>query len=385
MGRRSHSIHLERGDDVEDLDTDEEYDVADAALRDAERVRRLAEGERPDEGVSGHRRSSSIAALTLEDSWDNDQRRNPVMVPLPDDKPQYPRRMSVASMGNRRSMISPAPAIDASAQEEELIRNPFELPGPPSEFVSKFDPKARKSLDFDFDRSESSPSLDLRLGRRKSLTESYYAEGSQSGATELTGIETSRVFAPNGVLAGIPSRPVFEDIPDANEYGRPLRPPKYGGQALRVARHELLRPKTLLMPSQLAGTEKPTATVHIPEGFMLGEKPLPADARASILNMGVGVPLSLAQRTFRSSLMVGGRRDDELFFRGSADREGEQYDPGAEEEDAVPTLPAAPERKPGKLYVSIRTQDLLTAGHKSYRPTRSAQNASPQQAADILR
>jgi hypothetical protein len=288
-------------------------------------------------------RRSSIAALSFDPAHDG-ARPNPVMVPMPDESSSPvvsrppSRPMSVMSAGNRRSVIGPAPHLDLNF-EEDLLRNPFEIPAS-TEFASRFDPKSlggpaavtaasRRSLDLD-GRTESrmsGVSGEMMSERRKSLSDSYYPDGTEDSHYS-------------------PQRQVFDDIPDAGEYGRPLRPPKFGSSgAYRVARQELLRPKTLIMPGALAGSERPTGTVHIPEGFMLGEKPLPADARSSILNMGMGVPLSLAQRTFRSSLMVGGRREEEAYFRGQAD-EGEIYGPMPTEEEI------AAERLPGKLYVS---------------------------------
>jgi len=320
LGRSSNSIHLERLE--ADGGLEEVIDQPREGERERDRDREHGSIPFPEPGPQQQRRSS-IAALTLTDSRDG-AKPAPVMVPMPD-SPVAVRPGTSMSSGSRR----PPPSFDvqfSEFDEQELLRNPFEVPAPTTEFASKFDPKGRRSLDLDA-RTESRASMvgdgRPRSERRRSLTD---FDGDES---ELS-----------------PQQRTFDDIPHAGEYGRPLRTPKYGGQALRVARHELLRPKTLIMPAPLAGTERPTATVHIPEGFMLGEKPLPADARASILNMGVGVPLSLAQRTFRSSLMVGGRREDDEFFRGQAE-EGEIYGHEMPEDDEPI------ERKPGKLYVSV--------------------------------
>lgn len=313
---RAHSVHLEHLDNEDQgsvyearNSTDEQYD---AALRDSERVRRMAEGG---EGDEQHQRRSSIAALSMQDDWGPDR---PVMVSMPDDG--YGRQHRSSSSMSGGAAARRASMYDPEANEEELLRNPFEIPTPASEGgSSRFDtggPQRRVSLVYD----DAAPDLPpLMYSERRSSLE----YGNTNRLSMMQGAEE------------------YEDIPDAADYGRPLRPSKYTSQVLRVKRHELLRPKTLLMPPQLAGTERQTISVHVPDGFTMGEKPLPTDARASILNMGVGVPLSLSQRTFRSSLMVGGQRDDD-FFRGQAE-EGEEL--RGEDDD-----PEEGSRKPGKLY-----------------------------------
>ncbi|CAK9783885.1 hypothetical protein CC85DRAFT_289599 [Cutaneotrichosporon oleaginosum] len=325
---RPRSVHLESiGDDTQEFMDDmpgrrslDAYGAeADAAVRERERdtkSRRSAD--------SHNRRGSILGHLSLEDDYGRPAA--PIMVRLPDS----PKSARIGRPGPRSTGL----AMD----EQDILANAFEMPGPPPELGARFTPGDPRRLSLDLSQIESRsdsgqptrrPSLVYLGDRAPSVTSgraSFYGPGSE-------------------VDIGSPSRPVFDDIPSAEEYGRPLRPPKYNNQAFPMARHQLLRPKTLIMPSALEGTERPTATVHIPEGFTLGEKPLPEDARASILNQGKGVPLSLAQRTFASSLMVGGHRDDE-FFQGTA-AEGEVI-PGITEEERHAA--EAERRQPGKLY-----------------------------------
>lgn len=311
---------------------------ADAALRDANagRVRRSVES-------GSNRRNSTIASLALEDNWDGTRRPDPIMVPLPD-SPTSDRWADSAIMRRPAPKTAP-PRRSVVMDERDILDNAFEMNSLLPELEGRFTPGSgdpqRLSLDLTQMDSRSDGGSG-RFDRRPSLV--YLDPGRP---TSVSSMDHPASFYGGGSEVDIssPTRPVFDDIPTAEEYGRPLRPPKYGNQAYRMARQQLLRPKTLIMPSTLEGTERPTATVHIPEGFTLGEKPLPEEARASILNQGKGVPLSLAQKTFRSSLMVGGTRENE-FFQGQAD-EGEAL-PGISEEER---LQAEQERRqPGKLF-----------------------------------
>lgn len=381
---RSVSIHLERFDSSDGETIEGRVSAgADYALRDAERVRRLAE-QGGAAAVSPHgRRPSSIAQLQLQDG-----RGNPVMVPMPDSpsNAMFARPGSSLS-GHRMSVVQSPSRPDPEADEEEILRNPFELPAPPPELGSRFDPKTldaqRKSIDLS--------RLSLDSGVRPSMDE-LNAAGDPDAVRPSIERRASLVYSDDGNLtnqqSSAPDEPeriksrIFDDIPSPEEYGRPLRPPKYQSHALLLRRQELMRPKNLIMPTFLEGTEQQKHSVHVPEGFTLGEKPLPADARASILNMGLGVPLSLSQRTFRSSLMVGGQRDEAEFFAGHAAEEGEIYrNPGQEYEDEQEF------RKPGKLYVSgeyLGRADMFP-GHKSYRSAGEPQAAAAKQAARLLR
>ena len=66
--------------------------------------------------------------------------------------------------------------------------------------------------------------------------------------------------------------------------------------------------------------------------------------------------MSLSQRTFRSSLLVGGERGE--AWVGGADEDGEVGVMKKEREDLPPD---AYERKAGKLYVSPSAQNMFMA------------------------
>lgn len=280
-------------------------------------------------------RGAEQFGLDRRDSGYSDDR--PVMVPLRDHdgSPSRSRPHSGIGGSRPRSQLSNSslPGLNDEEHDAEILKNPFELPAPPMEMGSRFDPKTveaqRRSMDLS--RTASRASEDLYRDSMHSRQDSGSIDGSHR----------------DSFYDDLENRPVYDDIPFAEQYGKPLRPPKYGqsSMAYRVHRQKLLQPRTLHMPSRLEGTERETRTVYVPDGFEIGEKPLPNEARASILNQGKGVPLSLAQRTFASSLMVGGVRDSE-YFQGQAE-EGEALQ-GITEEDRQREL--AERRAPGKLY-----------------------------------
>ncbi|BEI89389.1 uncharacterized protein CcaverHIS019_0207510 [Cutaneotrichosporon cavernicola] len=338
---RPRSIHLESISDntqeyMDEMPGRHSLDAygaeADAAVRGAGSVQSRPSAD------SHNRRQSILGHLNLEDDYGRPAA--PIMVRLPDSPTSERFGRPVGSRPPvPRSPEGRAPSRGLVIDEQDILANAFEMPGPPPELGARFTPGGLHRLSLNLEQIDSH-SDSGRPARRPSLV---YLDRPDSVASGPPG----SFYGPGSeVDAGSPTRPVFDDIPTAEEYGRPLRPAKYNNQAYRMARHQLLRPKTLIMPSVLEGTERPTATVHIPEGFTLGEKPLPEDARASILNQGKGVPLSLAQRTFASSLMVGGARDDD-FFQGQA-AEGEVLPGGLTEEERFAV--EQERRQPGKLY-----------------------------------
>ncbi|GMK54075.1 hypothetical protein CspeluHIS016_0106610 [Cutaneotrichosporon spelunceum] len=335
---RARSVHLESiGDSTQEYmdempgrhSLDAYGAEADAAVRGGGSVQSRPSADSHNRSILGH--------LNLEDDYGRPAA--PIMVRMPD-SPTSERFERGA--GSRQPLPRPpagrSPTRDLVMDENDILANAFEMTGPLPELEARFAPAGSHRLSLDLDQVESS-SEGGRVPRRPSLV---YLDRPDSFAS---GRPDSFYGAGSEVGISSPSRPVFDDIPTAEEYGRPLRASKYNSQAYRMARHQLLRPKNVIMPSVLEGSDRPTATVHIPEGFMLGEKPLPDDARASILNQGKGVPLSLAQRTFASSLMVGGARDSD-FFQGQAD-EGEVL-PGITEEERYAV--EQERRQPGKLY-----------------------------------
>jgi hypothetical protein len=255
---------------------------------------------------------------------------------------------------------------DEENVEEIDMPNPFALPPPPVELGSRFDPKVmerqrresigsthselpRASLDPGRPLSQAFSLRDRRHSQAASLrfSTAELAEVPGSGAFPFAAPELQLHEPPSPPL---PSR-VFPDIPSPEEYGRPLRPSRYG--PLRMPdRRSLLRPKTLIMPSPLSGTVQSPVGPHVPEGYEWGDKPLPVGARSSILvnseSAGhLGLPLSLSQRTFRDSMMVGSTRGEEWI--GGAELDGEI---GVRGEEAEQRAVDRAEKRPGKLFVS---------------------------------
>lgn len=280
---------------------------------------------------------------------------NPLLVPLP------PSPMH--TLMNRHSSYIPT----LTAEEEELDQladldepilssepNPFAMPPPPAVIGSRFDPKQLEiqrgsSRLADYARPTSSMSL-----QRSSLAQFDDLVRSTTPAAALEYIEEQDL----GDLR------VYDDIPTAEQYGKPLQPPKYANaRPQRLSRIDLLRPKTLMMPPSLANQPDPPSPPKKkweipPEGFSIGEKPLPKGARTSVLTLnGIPrIPMSLSQRTFRSSLLVGGERGE--AWVGGADEDGEVGVMKKEREDLPPD---AYERKAGKLYVSPSAQNMFMA------------------------
>jgi hypothetical protein len=138
----------------------------------------------------------------------------------------------------------------------------------------------------------------------------------------------------------------------------------------RYSRIDMLRPKVLIMPTPLQDQQQqptgPTRTIR--EGFedTTGARPMPPGAKTTGARpgstmfgageQGIGFTpnprssLSLAQLTFRNTLMVGGERDvayadiEENLQR--AEEDGVQIDLGLPPEED----PEPPRRAPGKLY-----------------------------------
>ena len=244
--------------------------------------------------------------------------------------------------------------MNPEEQEEILSPNPFALPAPPAEMGSRFDPKVldvqRKSIDLTRPMSHVSLAVSspdhvaydpASLQFPSTLTEEHLA-------AHLTGRPPAEPeFNP---LAGRELN-TFAEIPTAQEYGKPLRPPKYGPLP-PTDRRSLLRPRTIILPTPLSNAPEPISPPkNIPDGYTLGDKPLPPGSRSSILTTTdvrarPGLPLSLSQKTFRSSLIVGGRREDESFWVGGATEDGEVGVEYVGDPDEVGPV----DRRPGKLY-----------------------------------
>jgi hypothetical protein len=216
------------------------------------------------------------------------------------------------------SMISPN--ID--------LPNPFELPPPAPDRSSRFDPKA--------------------LAHQRTLS-----------------------------LASLSSRQVL-DAPnlqqerqhDFNDAGSVMTGAFQREGPARYSRVDMLRPKVLVMPAPLQDQQQqPTGPARtIREGFedTTGARPMPPGAKTTgprpgstmfgAGEQGIGFTpnprssLSLAQLTFRNTLMVGGERDvayaDIEAGLQRAQEEGVQIDLDIPPEEP----PEAPRRAPGKLY-----------------------------------
>lgn len=275
---------------------------------------------------------------------------------------------SMSLMHGDRKTIYDEPGLREELDErgEEVSSpNPFALPPPPAEVGSRFDPKIleaqRKSIDLTRPLSRLSISSQDRLSR---VQPSQFMPVGQPGST-LTEEHLQEYLAggrrpshPLEQVDPISGRELhhFDEIPSAAEYGKPLRPNTYGPMR-PVDRRSLLRPKTLIMPTPLTNLPPPPSPPkNVPDGYVLGAKPLPAGARSSILtttdpraqtSIGrPGLPLSLSQKTFRSSLMVGGKREEEEYWVGGATEDG---DVGVEW--VGDELEGPIDRRPGKLYV----------------------------------
>ncbi|WWD16259.1 hypothetical protein CI109_100685 [Kwoniella shandongensis] len=326
---RPHGRTLSMGDAFIDVSsagtlTDDRYG-ADRALAEAERVRNLVNrphtvmGWQGGEGGRTELRNRKIS--------------NPVMVPLP----SSPLSSTFTGV---RPLSSISRAFTPANEDDEYLEtldepNPFALPAPPPELGSRFDPKILKSQR----RSSagSAPPIDFETPSRPSSRMSHTLPS--RGPEEVSYLDPA---SPSRTPP--PVQRVYDEIPTPAEFGRPLMPPRHSTSAIhRMNRQSLLRPKVLVMPSPLAGVHAYNGPEpKVPEGFVRGEKPLPAEAKTT--GRRPGIPLSLSQKTFRSSLLVGGRREDEEYWLGGTEEEGEiavqRRELGG----------SALEKKPGKLY-----------------------------------
>jgi len=103
------------------------------------------------------------------------------------------------------------------------------------------------------------------------------------------------------------------------------------------------------MPAPLSGAPPPIQPQRniVPEGFVLGEKPLPPGRRTSILSgeRRRALPLCLSQN-FRSGLLGEGKREQQY----PVDEVGGEVEVDADLDEQVEMTP---ERRRGKLYVCL--------------------------------
>jgi len=332
---------------------------------------------------------------------------------------------------------SPLQVPFPSSEQDDDFRSTFELPlsGP----TSRFDPKAARmrmtsngsfastlmlgqdqhpaqesALDLEDEiyaagsdrasRFEQRPSMDTRRLSRASI-------GGTIGGTQAYGDENPFSLPPPS-----PTRTSRFD-PKAIAYTRTMSDASLGsrlppdmdrmsmvsGQMLDQPHHqhrplsrvELLRPKVLIMPSPLQDLEEASQPPppDLPEGFQKSSVglPLPPGAKAnrpaSQLMLGQSTSsntltpnprqsLTLAQLTFRNSLMTGGQRDPafndiERNLR-RAHEDGEQiYQEEDIEEEIAEEQKQAQGRAPGKLYGRSLMDELEARKEKMKSKQRS--------------
>jgi hypothetical protein len=375
MQERAMSIHLDimngsasqdhhPGEMEQNAITEEDYFGADRAILQAERVRRMVEEDQAASATTGEHQGVFI----------------PTMIPLPESPSSThttPRLMNTTTFARR--VASPIPYSEG----EELMHdspNPFALPPPPNEMGSRFDPKllaAQRGNSFDStgqkgsiglmpkDMEGSKPvtGMSIRQERPFSRTSptAIYPSGTRSSIHQTRAIcDPLQSISPSHESHSNPAMSrVFPELPTPEEYGRPLLPSKYGPN-LNLHPHNrssIIRPKTLIMPSSLANA-LPTNTrrsSYIPEGFSLGDKPLPPGSRSSVLENGdfsrtrPGLPLSSSRKTMRSSPMADAAWEDGEYLAADVDEDGQL--PGLGVEAALEGQDQM-QRRPGKLYVS---------------------------------
>ncbi|KAK8869480.1 hypothetical protein IAR55_000045 [Kwoniella newhampshirensis] len=325
--RRVHERTVSMGNNLGRLQSSESHMTdrygADRALAKAERVRQLV--ERPHTVMGWQGGDSGRRELR------NRRISDPIMVPLP----SSPMPTTVTGSRPLSSLSRTfSPNLESEIIEEGLDEpNPFALPAPPPELGSRFDPKVLDAQR----RSSAGSVLDFEAPSRPSSRTSEFQM--PRGSTDVSYLDPA---SPAPSPARTPR--IYQDIPTPAEYGRPLMPPRYSTSAIHgVNRQSLLQPKVLVMPSTLAGSQSfHRVEPNVPEGFVRGEKPLPAEAKTT--GRRPGIPLSLSQKTFRSSLIVGGKREEQEYWLGGTEIEGEIGVQRRELDEG------ALEKKPGKLY-----------------------------------
>ncbi|WVW82685.1 hypothetical protein I302_104696 [Kwoniella bestiolae CBS 10118] len=336
----SHEDHFER---EKERKRNHSYDFTSNALASAARVREMVENQ-------NRERPSTVMGIHNNNGDDTRRRQisDPRMIPLP----ATPGSL-FDSRPLSRGWTSPPPGkMDDDVEDleqEETLPNPFALPAPPPELGSRFDPKVLETQR----RSDEQDQSQVRFHSRQSEQghrPQPYSSKSRSSFYEVTSptepqFDDQPLTSPPPISRIKDPERVWEELPTPEQFGRPLMPKRYSTSArLHLNRLSMPRPKTLIMPSLLANQrEPPPREIKLPEGYTLGEKPLPYGAKTEGERPRSQFhPLSLSQRTFRGSLMVNGLRDDE--FVGGTENEGElglrqrELDEGALE------------RRPGKLY-----------------------------------
>lgn len=273
--------------------------------------------------------------------------------------PLEKRRQSVGILPSESipfpSAESPAPLANNNDSD---LPNPFTVPAPPQERVSRFDPKAQSQSQLGLPSDAAS----VRTGAMR--------EGTAPMRTYSNASMGSRVLLDD-----------FKDDGASYMTGQPVDPP----ENKLPSRMELMRPKVLVMPSPLQGSDSNMRTAGR-AGFMLSSDgtPLPPGAQSgprpgarpltgagpsrsaqtlSVMESGFTpnprASMSLSQLTFRNNLMVDGARDvaysDIEVQLQRADTEGEQVKQTWDDLDAETE---EPERPAGRLYGRSLMDDL---------------------------
>ena len=209
-------------------------------------------------------------------------------------------RMSSASSSYPTNIPLPASPSSAMGRPDSLYldspgeegMNPFSLPAPAGNRVSRFDPK-------------------IAAHQRTSSRGSALPDRPSSRATGYFGAESGPYDA-------------------QSKHGQLESPSSPRGPQMQP-KIQLLRPKTLLMPTPLQGQLDPNDSAPLgsidKRGFLVGERPLPPGAvrpnslLGSLPTSKSGNVRSATQRMFADSLAVGGSRGE--YFVGGADADGE--------------------------------------------------------------
>ncbi|PVG03580.1 hypothetical protein CPB86DRAFT_695217 [Serendipita vermifera] len=211
---------------------------------------------------------------------------------------------------------------------EPTTPNPFEIPLPAEAGTSRFDPKA--------------------LAHQRTIS--------------FASMSTRQVLMDGGDVQDHHSN--YNDNASIMTDSRRLDTPH------RYSRNDLLRPKVLIMPSPLQDRVvvpvKPKRPVR--EGFedTTDARPLPPGAKTGERTSTFGInprhSMSLAQLTFRNSLMVGGQRDPSYAdIEGRlrrAEHEGEMIIQEVDPEPELETEAGAANRPAGKLFGRSLIDDL---------------------------
>lgn len=251
---------------------------------------------------------------------------DPLEIAKANDLPPAQFRRGHTRQSGSTSGAVPFPSM---ANHDIDLPNPFELPPPAPERSSRFDPKV--------------------LAHQRTLS---FASLNSRQILDLPDLQQERQY-------------------DFNDNASVMTGAFQREGPARYSRVDMLRPKVLIMPAPLQDQQpqqptKPSRMIR--EGFedTTGARPMPPGAKTTgprpgstmfgAGEQGIGFTpnprssMSLAQLTFRNTLMVGGERDvafadiEENLQR--ADEEGVQIDLGLIPEEG----PELPRRAPGKLY-----------------------------------